>query len=512
MNAALYARYSSDNQTEASIDAQIRAINEYCKQEGHTIVAEYIDRAQSATNDDRDDFTRMMADSKKKIYEVVIVHKFNRFARNRYDSAFYKRKLQEMGIRVISVTQKIDDTPESIILEGLIEAMDEYYSVNLAGEVMKGLKENAYNAKHNGGIPLLGYDVAPDKTYILNSKEAQSVQLIFDLFLQGFSYAMIADQLNAKGYLSKRGNTFTKNTVRDLLCNEKFTGTYIFNKRTRKDKTSRKFKSTDQIIRIEDAMPQIISKEKFELVQVKMSRRVTGPHAKQNNYYILTGLMKCGLCGAAYSGNSYQPGRNGKKHPVYACPEHKRTKECSGKQTIRQEIVEKYLFIEMEKLLTDQTIIELAKRTIQYIEEYTADTGNEEKQLRLSITKLESKKNKLFELFYADLIEKTDLSLQLEELNSTKLINEQRLAEIGRKSYSWVNEKTITAMLMQAKKDLHDQDVMVQRKAVEAFVREVRIFPERIDIDFNVSPNVRGKVGSGEGIRTPDTAGMNRML
>ncbi|WP_422448100.1 recombinase family protein [Thermoanaerobacterium sp. DL9XJH110] len=180
IKAAAYARYSSDNQSDSSIDAQLRAIEEYAARNNITIVKTYIDRAKTATTDNRPEF--QINDSKLGLFNVVIVHKLDRFSRDRYDSAFYKRQLKKNGIRLISVLENIDDSPESIIMESVLEGMAEYYSRNLAREVMKGMKERAFLCQHLGGIPPLGYDVDPQsKKYVINEYEAEIVKTIFKM-------------------------------------------------------------------------------------------------------------------------------------------------------------------------------------------------------------------------------------------------------------------------------------------------------------------------------------------
>jgi site-specific DNA recombinase len=148
--AVLYARYSSDNQRSESIDAQVRAILEYASRNGYQITEQYIDEAQTATNDDRENFQRMIRDSKGADWKFVIVHKLDRFARNKYDSAINKRELKQYGIRVISVQEHLDDSPESIILESVLEGMAEYYSKNLSREVIKGPRECPSREAHRG--------------------------------------------------------------------------------------------------------------------------------------------------------------------------------------------------------------------------------------------------------------------------------------------------------------------------------------------------------------------------
>lgn len=166
---------------------------------------------------------------------MVIVHKLDRFSRDKYDSAKYKHKLKSKGIRVISVLEKLYGFPESIILEYVIKGMAEYYSKNLARKIMKGLKESAIkNQIHLEGTPPLGYKISTDKMYIINEEEVQAVKLIFDRYINGYSYSKIIDELNYLGYKTKIGNKFGKNSLHGILNNEKYTGVYVFNKTQRK--------------------------------------------------------------------------------------------------------------------------------------------------------------------------------------------------------------------------------------------------------------------------------------
>ena len=188
--AVLYARFSSTNQRDESIDAQERAIKEFARSNNIEIVGEYIDRAKSATTDDRPNFQKMIADSAKKDFELVLVHKLDRFARNRNDSIVNRTRLRRNGVSLLSVTEPLDDTkPEAIILEAVLEAMAEYYSKNLAREVKKGLKENALKCQHTGGRPPLGYDVdEATRQLVINPVEAEAVRLIYRMVNNGHGY------------------------------------------------------------------------------------------------------------------------------------------------------------------------------------------------------------------------------------------------------------------------------------------------------------------------------------
>ena len=230
-SAVIYARFSSHNQREESIDAQIRACEEYAKRKNLRIVRHYTDSAKSGTNSDREGFLQMIEDSGKGQFKNLIIHKLDRFSRDKFDAVSYKRKLKINGVTIFSVTENLDNSPESVMLESCLEGMAQYYSLNLAREVMKGLKESAYKCTHLGGIPPLGYDVDPvTRKYVINNAEAAIVRYIFENYVNGMGYNRLLDYLNGMGYKSKRGQSFGKNSLYSILGNEKYVGRFIFNK------------------------------------------------------------------------------------------------------------------------------------------------------------------------------------------------------------------------------------------------------------------------------------------
>lgn len=155
MRAVCYARYSDEQQREESITAQLRAAREYCSKKGYTIIREYFDEAKSGKNDNRPAYQKMLADAKKKLFDVIVFHKIDRNARNEYDYYFHKAQLTKLGVYLEYVTQNIDSSPEGAMMEAMLVGMAAYYSRNLTKEVIKGMRENAYKAKFNGGYPPL---------------------------------------------------------------------------------------------------------------------------------------------------------------------------------------------------------------------------------------------------------------------------------------------------------------------------------------------------------------------
>lgn len=367
---AQYARFSSDNQRTESIDAQLRAMNQFCKQQHWQIVATYTDEARSATTDNRPQFQQMIADSGKGMFDIVLVHKLDRFSRDRYDSAIYKKRLKKNNVQLCSVLERIDDSPESIMMESVLEGMAEYYSRNLGREVMKGMKETALQCKHTGGCPPLGYDVGEDRKLVINKREAEAVKIIFEMYAEGHGYSAIIDCLNEHGYTTKRGRIFGKNSLYEILSNEKYTGVFVFNKAaSRSDgrRNNHAYKTSDKIIRVGGGCPEIISKTLFEKVQrIKAkNRRNTGRyHGKE--FYLLTGRVFCGVCGKRIQGNLRFSGERKNRLSTYRCDEHRSV--CKNKENNKD-----YLDAYVADLLRQKIFNKAAlRRRINAVNKYIA--------------------------------------------------------------------------------------------------------------------------------------------
>ena len=164
--AVIYARYSSDSQSEQSIEGQLRVCQQFAKNNDIIILETYIDRAMTGTNDARPDFQRMIKDSNKRQWDYVIVYKLDRFSRNKYEATIHKHTLKENGIKILSAMENIPDTPEGIILESLLEGMNQYYSAELSQKVLRGLKESYLKGNFTGGRQIFGYDVRNKKNII----------------------------------------------------------------------------------------------------------------------------------------------------------------------------------------------------------------------------------------------------------------------------------------------------------------------------------------------------------
>lgn len=426
--AAFYGRFSSNNQREESIDAQLRAAEDFAKRNGYEIVKVYADKAKTGTSSNkRLEFMSMIKDSEKGEFQYIIVHKLDRFSRNKYDSAIYKRKLKQNGVRLISVTEQLDGSPESIILESVIEGMSEYYSKNLARETMKGLKENAYKAPHTGGLPPLGYDVNKDKRYIINEKEAECVRLIFDMYIAGYSRSKMVDKLNELGFKTKLGAMFRANSIHSIIINEKYTGVYIYNKSAKKDdfgkRNSHAYKDPSEVIRVEGGMPAIISREVFEKAQEKIIERKKRPGSnKAKRNYLLSGLIRCGCCGRPYQGNN----RSRKDKPnyiSYRCARRQETssKVCDNKE-IRKEYIEEYVLSELErKIFNDKAIEKLVKGINNNLKKQQKSNEQKKEALVKELSDIGTQINNIISAIASGFMQ-DEFKIKIEELKARKLV------------------------------------------------------------------------------------------
>ena len=482
---------------DESIDAQLRAIEEYCERNNIKIVKTFIDRAKSATSDKRPEFLNMIkyCEADNDGISMVIVHKLDRFSRDKYDSAKYKHKLKAKGIKVVSVLERLDGSPESVILESLLEGMAEYYSKNLGREVMKGLRESALKYQtHLGGTPPLGYDVGVDKRYIINEEEAQAVRIIFDRYVNGYSYSQIIDELNELGYRTKRENKkFGKNSLYSILTNEKYTGVYVFNKTQRKGvngkRNGHKIKSEDEIIRIDGAMPQIIDNDLFQQAQEMIKRRKKAPGAhKATTFYLLTSLIRCGECGYSYQGNKRKD-KYGNDYISYRCGCRKQKRDCNNKE-IKRDYLEEFVLTELEKhVLNDEAIPALSNALNERLR---SKSNNNQEMLDNLKNKLEKVNKEIENILNAIMngIVNSMLKDKLDELEQVKLNLESKINELSIESNGVesvdITEDQIRSMFGKFKEFVLTRNLPECKRFISDYVKEVVVYKDHIEVIFNV--------------------------
>jgi len=344
MKAVIYARYSpGPNQREESIEGQIRECSEFAERKGITIINTYVDRSLSAKTDNRPEFQKLIKDSHKHLFDVVLVWKLDRFARDRYDSAHYKNILKKNGIKVISAKEHISDGAEGIILEAMLEGMAEYYSVELSEKIVRGMTENALKCKSNGGIPTFGYVLDENRNFQIDETTAPIVEEIFNRYINGEQVKDITASINAREIKATTGRPFNKHTVHLILRNRRYIGEYKYRE-----------------IVMPNGIPAIISLEVFEKVQKRLNRNKKAPALnKAKVEYLLTTKLFCGKCEAFMVGES-GTGRQGIVHNYYKCNNRKFAKSCD-KKTVKKDYIER-LVVEntVQTVLNDKCIDQIA--------------------------------------------------------------------------------------------------------------------------------------------------------
>ncbi len=324
MKAVIYARYSSDSQREESIEGQLRECMEYAKFNDIEVVETYIDRALSAKTDNRPNFQKMIKDSSRHLFDIVLVWKLDRFARNRYDSAHYKNILKKNGVKVVSAKETIAEGSEGILLESVLEGMAEYYSADLSEKVKRGLTENALKCKYNGGAIPIGYKIDSEQKFQIDEELAPLIIEIYKMCNDGKTIKDIYNYLSEKHILRPNGKPIRYNAVRYILTNRIYIGE--FNRSG---------------ILIENGVPAIISKELFDAVQLEIAKNSKAParHTADEDYLLTTKLF-CGKCGAMMVAQT-GTGKMGKVYHYYDCVRHK--KHLCDKKTIHKEFIENFI-------------------------------------------------------------------------------------------------------------------------------------------------------------------------
>ena len=323
MTGVIYARYSSDNQREESIEGQIRECTAYAEKHGITIVKHYIDRAFSAKTDNRPEFQHMVADSAHGLFDIVIVWKLDRFARNRYDSARYKVQLKKNGVKVISATETISEGADGILIESVLEGYAEYYSADLSEKVIRGLTENALHGKYTGGTIPVGYTLDDDHFFQIDPLTAPLVLEAFKLYDEGATMKKVVEMLNSKGLKNTKGGPMTYTVVERMLKNRRYIGELSYRD---------VFKP--------DAIPVIVPKDLFDRVQEKLVKNKKAPaRHKAEDDYLLTTKLFCGECGAMMYGEC-GTGHSGNSYHYYKCQTVKKHNGKCSKKPVRKQGIE----------------------------------------------------------------------------------------------------------------------------------------------------------------------------
>lgn len=477
--AVIYARYSSHNQREESIEGQLRECKEFAERNSFVIIGEYIDRAISGKTDHRSDFQRMIKDSEKGRFQAVIVYAIDRFARNRYDSANYKMRLKKNGVKVYYAKQSIPDTPEGIILESVMEGYAEYYSENLSIHIKRGMHENALQCKSTGGGIPLGYKIGADKRYEIDPAGAQIVKEIFERYANGVSMAEICKWCNEQGFKTSRGANFNKNSLRVMLCNDKYIGVYRYGE-----------------VVIENGIPALISKDLFEKVKTTFKRnRAARARTKANADYLLSTKLFCGHCGSNMVGES-GTSRNGNIHYYYKCTDRKRKKVCNKAVEKKDWIEELVVRTTVQEVLTDERIEAIAVKASELLEK-EASENSILSSLEQALKDVKKRIKNILDLMEQGIATESTRERLLElEANKTDL--EKRIARESIKKPFLSKERI--AFWLHSFKNGDINNIEYRRRVIDTLVNSVYVYDtndgkgREILFTFNISGNNTMKI------------------
>lgn len=460
LTAVTYARFSSERQHESSIEAQNEAIAAYCQQKHITIVEQYADRALSGKTDNRPEFQRLLSDLKHRRVDFVLVHKTDRFARNRYDAAIYSRIIKQRGARLVAVAQDFGEGPEAVILEALMQGMAEYYSLNLATEVIKGRKIAISKGKHAGGTYPFGY--APDGQggYQIVEVEAYYIRRLYQAVIDGTPpYAHILSEMRELGIKGRRGAYLTSGNVAAMLRMPIYAGIYDA-------------KAGGTVSHIENNHPAIVSKETYEeAVKTMEARKNAGRKAKKE--YLCTGLVRCGMCGATMYGHATH--RGSAEYLTYVCG-----KSC-GLRSIRTAELDQAARDYVAALVKPEVRTQLVAALTAY-----ADGQREEARRRVPATKreiarLQAQIDAIMENMSSGVLPPSVLERmgrQVTDLESRIDVLKTTIADTPQLPPSMIEQYFDVDILLDP-----DADVEEARKTLKHFISSITVHPHEIEFE-----------------------------
>ena len=459
--AVIYARYSSDSQTEQSIDGQLRVCEEYAKQNDILVLDTYIDRAMTGTNDNRPDFQRMIRDSAKKTFGYVLVYKFDRFSRNKYETAIHKKALKDNGVKVVSATEFVPDTPEGIIFESMLEGYAEYYSAELSQKIRRGNNESRRKGNLTGGKIPYGYKNVNKKAVIV-PEEADIVRYIYEQYSIGVYVKDIIAELNSKGLLHK-GKPFVANTVYGILGNERYSGIYRHNGEV-----------------FDNIYPQIVPKETFDKVRAKVNANKFGKRSEHITY-LLKDKIKCGYCGRSVIGDN-GTAHNGERKYYYTCQGRKKKLTDCRKQSIRKDI--------LEKIVLECVIEQIQKaNSLNYI--VSGIMKEQERQSQANIVlNLLLKERRTTENAIKNIMTAIENGGTTNTVMNRLRELENRQAELERQI---LIEKSKTAVQLTEKqiREFYSQALALDPELlINYLVKQVTLYDDKIEIQFNAPINI----------------------
>ena len=485
----IYARVSSNAQdVDLSISAQLKALRDYANHNGYLTVREFVDEAESGKTTDRPSFRQMisLARSPQKPFEVILVWKFSRFARNREDSIVHKAMLRKNGVQVISINEPVEDTPTGRLLEAFIESLDEYYSDNLGEEVTRGLRESASRGFYLSVKPPYGYhkirikDGDKERTKLeVDPEQAGIVTTIFNDIVNGKGLMQIAKDLNEKGIASPKSKKWGKTTLRVLVSNEAYSGAIVWGRNSKRGL---------EPIRVENACPVIIEQSLFDRVQKTIQARAfASVHPKRSaSNYLLSGLAYCGFCGKAMTGTEAKSG----KFSYYVCGtlNHKGAGSCQARYFNSRRLEEDVVRNIKEGILTEENLTRLVEMVNQDMDESSIEYQSELNTILQDIGDTNHRLERLYDAVetgkipFADLAPRIhDLKARQDKLQARKLQLDMQLSD---RRVVLASPETVRRFTTEMRKVLESNEFTLKKSFIRNFVQKIEVMGDHVKILF----------------------------
>ena len=489
--AALYARVSSERQdVDLSVAAQLRALRDYAQRNGYLVAREYVDEAESGRIADRPQFSRMLDEASKPEapFKEILVWKFSRFTRKREHAVAFKSMLRRRGVRVVSITEQADDTPTGKLLEAIIESVDEFYSENLAQEVLRGMREAATRGFWMTTYAPYGYK----RVYVqdgikkrpkleLNPPADAVVKRIFDMVLQGRSILDVTKTLNAEGIPTTNGKKWLKTTIHTMLDHEAYTGTLVW---------GAKAKDGAPPVRVEDAHPAIVSKRDFQQARKLLASRAPkkmNPR-RASSPYLLSGLVKCETCGKAMTAAEAKSGR----YTYYICHSLlKRGKGTCETPRLNAKSFEKLIVNEIrENVLTESNIRDLVKLLDEEMDGVAREQRERLQTIEEELEDVKKRLGRIWQVIETTDIEMADASERIREHRERKekleIAAEEARALLSDRRQFLDSADTIAAFAAEMSEFLKSSELTETKAFVRSFVKEIVVKPGRAAIVYSI--------------------------
>lgn len=472
--AAIYIRVSTENQLELSPDAQLRLIKEYAQKNNMLVSNQYIFKDEGISGkkaEKRPGFMRMIATAKTKPkpFDVILVHKFDRFSRSREDSIVYKSLLRkECGIQVISITEQLEDDKFSILLEAMLEAMAEYYSLNLADEVTKGMTEKALRGGYQASPPL-GYRIEhKGELPVIVPEQAELIKKIFNMYVnQQKSIYAICLELNALGFKTKHNKPFEKRSIEYILQNPTYMGYTRWN---RTENTTNRIKDKSEWIIRPGQHPAIISQELFNAAQERYNNEYTPRNSKpaEVKKHWLSGMLKCSYCGRSLSSTHRTDKRTKNHYRTYwnfQCYGYSKAK-CPESHQISENKILKALFSSLEYVL--------ATGDISFTQKEGINTVNDNILLKLQLEKIAEKEQRIKDA-YINGIDSLDEYKQ----NKTTITKEKENIQTQLDAIIKTSNKIDKSVMLNKVQNVYDilkdesSDFVTKNKAISSIIEKI---------------------------------------